>query len=242
MSKNKLFLMGLFLFLVLAAAHRASAQAHVIKIAVIDTGYTENGAGLRACDGHVVPEDIDPSGHGSNVAGIIAQSIVRSHSACFLIYKVFVVSEGKLKLDMIAYLKALNDAKEQGAVLVNISLAGQGIVIGEELLIKRLLDSKVTVVAAAGNGGINFDELICDKECKAGKKPKQSGCVINPACLDSRIFVIANLNSNTTNYGAPVDKYVNGNQITANGYTLTGTSQAAAVFSGKVLRAYLGME
>lgn len=228
MSKSKLFLLGLFLFLVLAATHRANAALQ-IRIAVIDTGYTERGENLKMCAGHKAPADISPSRHGSNVAGIIVQGTRPSSDVCFLIYRAFELDDkGHLKFDLISYLSALQQARKDKATIVNISMSGHDSLIAETFLLEALLNSNITVVAASGNDG---------------KDLNKTGCNVYPACADPRIIVVANSSPGAhPNIGTVVDAYEEGNNRLASGVTLSGTSQAAAAHTARIIRRFLGME
>jgi hypothetical protein len=226
MSKSKVILLGLLLFIILAATHNANARP-MIRVAVIDTGYTEGGSDAKPCPGSDMPADIAQSKHGSNVAGIIAQGVQPSNDVCFLIYRIFRKEGSALKFDLFLYLNALNSAINDNATIVNLSVSGNGLVLAEALLIRRMLARNITIVAAAGNDSIDFSK---------------TGCNVFPACADPRIIVVANSAGTTSNLGPQIDAFENGGQRSANGVVLSGTSQAAAAHTGRIIRRFLGME
>ena len=103
---------------------------------------------------------------------------------------------------------------------MNISAGGPISDFNERAIIYTMLDNGITIVAAAGNTKINLDK----------------NCNYFPACYDERIHVIGTSNRYYSNYGKIVDVYLNGTEQTAYGITLSGTSQAAAIYTGKLIK------
>jgi subtilisin family serine protease len=128
------------------------------------------------------------------------------------------------------------------ADVINISAGGTWPNLTEKLLIKRALDMGIKVVAAAGNEASNLDIQ----------------CSFFPACYDRRVVSVGNLEERSqplwegvaeayltypaklSNYGTYVSRWEIGSNVTSNlpggrlG-TMSGTSQAAAVATGKIV-------
>jgi len=224
LSIPKAFLFGLLLIIIVLAAGNAKAE-HQIKVVVIDTGYTENGAGLKTCDNVAPPKDIAGSQHGSNVAGLIAKNVFPSNNVCFIILQAYKKGpKGELEFSHLLYFGALRRAIDLRVDFINLSLSGGASIAQEEFLIKQALDLGITVVAAAGNSGLDLNKL---------------GCIVYPACIDPRIIVVGNADSVTSNLGRVVDVFEPGNYQEANKVTLSGTSQAAALHTAYLVNQML---
>ena len=131
-------------------------------------------------------------------------------------------------------MKSIQEAVAYAIVLkvdiINISAGGKEFSLAESAIIKKALDSKITVVAAAGNNFVNLD-----KECN-----------FFPACYDERIIVVGNLNkdksiADTSNYGNYVKKWEVGQNVLSDAPNggeqyKSGTSQAAAIVTGKIVK------
>lgn len=130
--------------------------------------------------------------------------------------------------------KALKHAIEQKVDMINYSAGGKKFNQEEHDLIIEALDKGIIVVVAAGN---ESDELNKD-----GDK------TYYPAMYDERLIVVGNLKqpmsktrAPSSNYGPVVTSWEVGTNVFSriNGHTygfLTGTSQAAAIKSGKLVR------
>lgn len=138
--------------------------AHMPKVCIVDTGYnlghpdlqtnnvdgTDDGAGSWNIDGH---------GHGSHVAGTIAalggndQGVVGviSHSADLYITRVFSSSGRFIYASDLA--GAIEDCADAGSKVVSMSLGGILNTKAEAKSIRKVADSGVILVAAAGNDG-----------------------------------------------------------------------------------------
>lgn len=228
-------------------------QAKPIVIAVIDTGIDSKminhnslcksghkdftGTGLR-----------DSHGHGTHISGIIDQyaknyifSFKESPSKidsiranyCQIIIKFYDPQDHSL--DHISNItKSFKWAIKQKVDIINISGGGIGYSSEERAVVLEALNKGIKIVAAAGNEGANID------------KNKYY-----PAMYDKRIFVVGNLvNSHsrniaeTSNYGKSVNTWEVGTRVFSRmpnktfGF-MTGTSQATAVKSGKLIREML---
>jgi subtilisin family serine protease len=218
--KNTFIISGL---LVSATANSAPA----IKVAIIDTGIAEKQAHLCK-SGH---KDFTYTGlksennHGPNISGLIDKE-VNSDKYCQVILKFW---DDKSEVSSTHNsISALKEAIAQKVNFINYSAGGKGFNAQEYVLIEQALDMGITIVAAAGNEGMNLDEK----------------CDFYPACYDSRIIVVGNLKEDgqlnpTSNYGSRVTKYIVGTNRCANSICLTGTSQATAVMTGTLIKSRL---
>ena len=233
--------------------------AEPVKVAVIDTGFDENSTwsdasvfGLKKpklCkDGHEsfaktpTPYGIqDFNGHGTHVAGLIAKH-AEDADYCLVILKYFddrFVSFVNDKNQMVVnnFIEnsnaALRKAIDSGVSVINYSGGGYLKNVKECEMVKEALDKGIVFVAAAGNDG-----------------KKLSNNKFYPAMCDSRVVVVVNTDENgklvkSSNY---VEKNQNIFTASENGYRvlsllpnnkvglLTGTSQSAAVRSGKIVK------
>lgn len=206
-----------------------SSYSATVKIAVIDTGFGPINGPTKLCSsGHrdfttsnSILDEV-PSKHGTNIASLIERE-AGSGDYCLVILKVYNKGiKGIAKFNLDAYYEALKYAiNTLKPNVINLSISGKGRLEFETQLITKLLNMGTVIVVAAGNEKIDFDK---------------EGCIVYPACIDPRIYVVANLKGTGTNYGAQVDSYENGIEQTAGGTTLTGSSQAAAVFTGKAVK------
>lgn len=210
-----------------------------VVIAIIDTGigFTQLSARAKLCKfGHkdftgsdmvakgyktVDPVPFDTHGHGTNIAGIIDLAAKSSGiDYCLVIIKDY-PSKNPLKSEI----EALQYASDIGANIVNISAGGQEESLEETKSVKSLLDKGAILVAAAGN---DRNELTPTKRRYF------------PAQCDPRVIVVGNMSKNlsrspTSNYGSSVTRWEYGENVEGFGLTMTGTSQATAVATGKLL-------
>ena len=168
----------------------------------------------------------DNHGHGTHIAGIISRNAGNS-DYCLMVLKYYdpkVTNSDNLK----ASTKAFKYAISQNVDIINYSGGGTEYDETECKVIKQALDKGISVVAAAGNEGKGFD--------------KQA---YYPAMCDSRILVVENIGIDgkrmaSSNYGPDTLKAV-GELVMSlmpnNKYGLmTGTSQATAVITGKLVK------
>lgn len=201
-------------------------QAAITKIVVLDTGIDIKKTNVPLCkNGHrdfTLDKNpfIDKIGHGSNVTQTIYNN--SNKNVCFIIVKYFTLKNKDAYGDMqvaLEYVTTLNDYK-----ILNISAGGKGKITSEYINIKKILDKGKVIVAAAGN---EKDLLSISN----------NHCNYYPACLDRRVWVVANNHPSHSNYGFigdGIDIIIDGNNINAAGITLSGSSQSAAIFSGKL--------
>lgn len=148
-------------------------------------------------------------------------------------------------------------AIDHHANIINYSGGGSSPSPEEKELIVEALNKGIKVVAAAGNDGIDIDNDPCKgmktRETKVSCKqdyPNKYGTYY-PAMYDSRIYIVGNLVSydsgkiaKTSNYGDRVTYWEVGTDVLSRlpsgqyGY-MTGTSQATAIKSGKLVREML---
>lgn len=193
-----------------------SCNAKEIRIAVIDTGFdfTKKDQ-IKLCDtGHVnfsystIQED--EHGHGTNVAGLIARYAKNNY--CIIVIKAL----GPLALTD-GYSKAMKYINNLDYDILNISAAGANELFNERLYLDIALNRGKKVVVAAGNNSVYL----------------KKGCRVFPACIDDRIIVVGN-NDASSNFGPIVDIKENGNNQTALGIQLSGSSQSTAIITGKI--------
>ena len=209
-----------------------SANAKTIKIAVIDTGFDFNGKWNiqpKLCKyGH---KDFtgtglqDNHGHGTHIAGLIAKHAEQA-DYCLVILKFF---DPKKRSSVDLTTKAVQYAVNIKVDFINISAGGVNPSPLEQKAILNALNSLITVVAAAGNEMSNLTSKT-----------------YYPALYDERIVVVEAIDSKgnripASNYGPQVDYKELGHEVQSilpnNKYgTLTGTSQATAIVTGKLVK------
>lgn len=215
-----LFAVGCFV------GHIGYSKPPKIRIAVIDSGL--GGAEIQPylCeDGNVdlTGEGIrDVNGHGSNIAAIIANHM-NPETHCIMLIKWWHDKHTHVN----SLFSAVDHAIESNASYINMSLEGYVPDKQEEASIKYALRHGITVVVAAGNEGSDLG-TVCD---------------VYPACyriVHPNFYVVANFINghrySSTNYGGPVNAFENGVDVDAGGHVMTGTSQATAIFTNKLIR------
>lgn len=170
-----------------------------VTVAVIDTGVTlvPDLKQTKFVQGYDFVNDksdaFDDSGHGTHVAGTIAQSTNNSYGVAGIAYeatimplKVLAAHGGGTVADIA---EAIRYAVDNGADVINMSLGGSG----ESQLLAEAIDyayqKDVVVVAAAGNANQN-----------AASYPARYPHVIGVAALDA-----AGVKAPYSNFGAGVD-------------------------------------
>lgn len=226
-------------FLIPIPLHCDNAETR-IRIVVVDTGIVESYVKNYLCkSGHADVtgyglKDVD--GHGTNIASIIARSM-DSTRQCLVIIKWYHTAEQYSKdteHDQELYFKRLSNVVLQSyPSFVNMSLYGAKPILSEYRMIKTLLSRGATVVVAAGNKSMNLS-----KNCNA-----------YPACYklnNTNFHIVANYSSGIpstgiqgfsgSNYGGPATDKINGDNVCEGGVCLSGTSQAAALITGQLVR------
>ncbi|WP_353673615.1 DUF5942 domain-containing protein [Synechocystis sp. LKSZ1] len=170
-----------------------------ITVAVIDTGVSRvpDLRDTEFVEGYNFVEDStdtsDDNGHGTHVAGTIAQATNNRYGVAGIAYKakimplkVLSASGGGTVADIA---EAIQYAADKGATVINLSLGGGG----ESKTLRDAIDyaynKGVTIIAAAGNENKN-----------AASYPARYPKVISVAALDA-----TGNRANYSNYGAGVD-------------------------------------
>lgn len=210
-----------------------------VVVAVIDTGlsFSEETKNVRLCDtGHKdfttihrynmdqtnIPVPIDTNGHGTNIAGLI-QDFAGYANYCMVILKYF-DPKATGQQNLVASIAAIKYATSIKADYINYSGGGQLSDEAENIAVKTYLDNGGKFIAAAGNESNNMDQAP-----------------FYPAASDSRITVVGSTDTfgnrlPSSNYGTRINKWEVGYKMKAFGIKLTGTSQAAAITTGKMIR------
>lgn len=201
-------------------------SAELIQVAVIDSGYSTAAnaplcpRGHKNFSGFGTLIDEHPTRHGSNIAGLIAIEAGQT-GYCIVVIKILHKSP---TATIRAYINALKEVYDQGYKIVNISFAGPAPDKEEADLLRQLLDRGTTIFVAAGNNGTHLNPVQC---------------TVFPACVDPRLIVVSDPVLPQANKGPIVDLYIDGQNKTAGGVTLTGTSQSTAIATGSHIRSLL---
>jgi len=215
------------------------AQEKPKIVAVIDSGFrfSEKTKRVKLCQfGHrdfsaqnvfergytqtPIPKDIH--GHGTNIVGLI-QKYAGNANYCIVIIKFWnPQSNGQVNLNN--SVKALKYANNIKADYVNYSGGGPVSDFSEKIMVKAILNRGGKFIAAAGNEkeNINLHPYY-------------------PAMYDSRVITVGSTDSfgqrlDSSNYGPSVKKWEIGLNQEAFGIKMTGTSQATAITTGKLLK------
>jgi subtilisin family serine protease len=195
------------------------------KVVIIDTGLDLNDARFKpvlcssghkneSYDTHIT----DYHGHGTHIAGIIAQQAEEA-DYCLVIVKYYSQSPKAANFITAAlkYAVSLEDVK-----IINISAGGSDMDLDERDYI--LHNPNIIFNVAAGNNAKKLDP-----------------CDYYPACYNfPNMNVIGNL-APSSNYGSIVRAVERGQNVFSTapggGYaTHSGTSQATAIYTGKMVR------
>jgi serine protease len=174
-------------------------QGEGITVAVIDTGVsrvpdlrkTEFVKGYDFVNNQTQADD--DNGHGTHVAGTIAQSTNNGYGVSGIAYKAKIMplkvlsQEGGGTIADIA--DAIRYAADHGADVINMSLGGGGESILMQKAIDYAYDKGVVIIAAAGNSNQN-----------ASSYPARYPKVISVSALDA-----SGEKASYSNYGAGVD-------------------------------------
>lgn len=212
-----------------------------IKIGVLDTGFgfADRGHKVPLCNyGHKDftvdkaysttftskdPIPSDTNGHGTNIVGLIDKYASQgNNSYCFVIIKYF--SDKHSGVDnMAASVLSWIQVNSLKLDVVNYSGGGPNSDEIESSNVRAFLNRGGLLIAAAGNDNNMLGYFLHP---------------YYPAMYDSRITVVGNMDNtghrvHSSNYGPLVDTWEIGENQTALGITLTGTSQATAITTGK---------
>lgn len=207
-------------------------------VAVIDTGVDRESANLCAT-GHksFANNNSDPlqdnHGHGTHIAGIIGQYAGKG-DWCILSIKFYNI-DATGDQNMRAMVNSIQYAIRMNVSYINISGGGVLPNADEKAYILKALNNGIKVVVAAGNEHTNLG----------------TRCEYFPACYDKRIITVGNLSDPvkynrlpSSNYGSYVKRWEVGTNVEStlpNHRTgkMSGTSQAAAIATGKLLHEQL---
>jgi subtilisin family serine protease len=237
--------MKLILILLILITSQAYAECikPQVKVAVIDTGfgYGDIKKDTKLCEGvhtdftkdHMfkymginnwIPLDI--IGHGTNVVGLIEEYAKKSNvNYCIVILKFYSKNQSSTQ-NLKSSIAAIKFATEELKVdYINYSGGGPSPDPEEKRAVEKFLNQGGKLIAAAGNDG----KLIGSGDDE-----------YYPAMYDKRITVVGSLDqrgfiSKSSNYGKLVNRWEIGEEVTGYNITLTGTSQATAVATGKIL-------
>jgi len=222
-----------------------------IKVAIIDTGIDEMllSKPVYCNEGHKDFTNTglnDRHGHGTHISGIVDQyvkDVIFNYKLpssridnvvvnyCQIIIKFYDVKASNQD-NLENTIKAFKWAISQNVDVINYSGGGNDSSPEEKKVIIEALNKGIKIVAAAGNEHANLS-----------KKP------FYPAMYDKRIYVVGNLTQDrspatSSNYGNEVTYWEIGTNVLSrlpNGIygIMTGTSQATAVKTGKLIREML---
>lgn len=223
-----------------------AVHAKTLVVAVIDTGIDVSVRKLCKF-GHksfidkekdqinITPQD--DNGHGTHVADTIVNQAGTDGDYCIVSIKFYENTSSGVE-NLKKMINAFRYAMNIKADIINISGGGADFISQEFFMVLKALKKGIVIVAAAGN---NHEDL--DKDCN-----------YYPGCYDKRIVMVGNLKkdffgntsiSDSSNYGKRVSRWEVGTNVLAalpggkSGY-LTGTSQATAIATGKILKERLG--
>ena len=167
------------------------------------------------------PIPVDNHGHGTNVVGLIGK-YAGNTNYCIVVIKYYDPRDINAH-NLSNTVKAINYATNIGAKYINYSGGGIEMSNDESAAVKRFIDKGGTFIAAAGNEGSDLSTLG-----------------YYPAMDDKRVIVVGSVNKYGTvesysNYGERVNRYEEGTDQVGLGITMSGTSQAAAIATGKII-------
>lgn len=209
-----------------------------VTVAIIDTGFGFQGLGdpsVLCKKGHKdftttqrfvgnskikgVPMDLH--GHGTNIAGVVAK-YAEGADFCLVILKYYDRNTSEYE-NITNTIKAINYSRQIGATIVNYSGGGKASSPEEIAAVKAYLDNGGKFIAAAGN-----------------ERSDMSVFPYFPAMNDPRVIVVGSKDfygrpEAYSNYGDRVNEWEFGTNQSGFGIVMTGTSQAAAVATGKII-------
>lgn len=206
-----------------------------VTVAVLDTGFGYHNLGhdAKLCRyGHkdftsdnvvtkeyatAVPIPVDYNGHGTNVVGLIGKQLPVASNYCIVVIKVY-DKKGRTGNSI----RAIRYAADIGADFINFSAGGTEPDYDEEREVRRYLSHGGRFIAAAGNEG----KLLS----KQGYYPAMYPGVVAVGNLTHTREIETH-----SNYGRQVSRWEVGEAQEAWGITMTGTSQATAVATGKLV-------
>lgn len=210
----------IFLITILLCSFTSAMDMDHITVAVIDTGVPSNSEAFKRC--YKMPDrDLtgtglqDLNGHATNVANII-KNTANSEDVCYVFIKYTNGRDSGIEKSN----EALRIAIEYGVDIINYSSSGAGYSTEEKEILKVALKNNIIVVAAAGNDGKNLDR----------------SCDAFPACYGFKLpMLIVGCKDYNANHGKVVTIKEKCYKVVAGGFTMTGSSQATAKITGRML-------
>ncbi len=169
------------------------------------------------------PVPKDKHGHGTHMAGIIDTYAKRTNESFCLVILKYYDERGWGNENLNHTVEAIQYARQIHADYINYSGGGVQKSQAETEAVKAFIDSGGTFVAAAGN-----------------EKSNTSFFPYYPAQDDERVISVGNGNDEnhrapSSNYGKKVKRWENGVEVQMYNHRMTGTSQAAAIATGKIV-------
>ncbi len=209
------------------------AYAEPLKVAVVDTGLDRSDprfAGKLCATGHYnfvngSDSTLDVNGHGTYVAGLIVR-YAKSADYCLIILKFY--DDSYVANNEKNATRAIKAAVQAGATVVNLSMGGDDFYEPEYLAIKE--NPGVQFIAAAGNDG---KELNVNTRFYPASYPLSNITSVGAA-------EVTGARRESSNYGKAVKAWelgVGPISWLPNGAvgSMTGTSIAAAIYTGRVI-------
>lgn len=220
--------MKMIIFISLLLVSHVVIADPLLKIAVIDTGFSRNdyNKNVKICDNKGIDftgtHIKDNHGHGTNVASLIANQ-AGNVNYCLMILKY--TDPDAITDPVYTTEAAINYAIDHGANVINYSSGGEFNTETDKKVFQKALDKKIVFFVSAGNNKENLDKK----------------CDFFPACYDPRLIVVGNgptqeRKDYTSNYGKVVDIWIDGNDQDAGGQILSGTSQSTAIACGRFIK------
>lgn len=205
----------------------SSNHKNLKKVAIIDTGVEAENAQIAPYLSDPTKEAEDQNGHGTQIAGLIADSFTRNKltPAQVRIYPVKVADEAG-KCTILQLYLGIRQAIDHEADILNISMGTKNIA-GSKLLesvIKEAYEKRIIVVTSAGNDNADI----------AGYVLANLKTVITVGSVDAK-----KVKSDFSNYGNELDCVAYGESLVAKGLkgrteTVSGTSYAAALVTAEL--------
>ena len=220
---------------------RRMVATNPVVVAVIDTGLTistmtreaklcvrdhknfTSNPKVQSTQYTVDPIPVDNHGHGTNIAGLIQTYAGDGDNYCLVIIKYY---DPKSPWDnnLENTVKAIRYATKIGAKYINYSGGGMETSSDERAAVKEFLNAGGKFIAAAGN-----------EKSDLSLKPYY------PAMDDERVIVVGSKEvdgkvAKYSNWGTRVNRWELGSYRTGFGVTESGTSQATAIATGKIIR------
>lgn len=220
--KNNILLLSMFLYFTFSQANEVYDTETRTKIVVVDSGLRiSKEITPYLCKQQLNGYKVTKGGrHGTNISYIIIKDLDKTK---YCLTMIAALSDfGMTEFD--SYNKEFKKVLDiQNVKYVNLSLNGPGSDETERDIIKKLINKKIHVTVSAGNNSSFLDY----------------NCNTFPACYrfkNEYFHIVGNKTRKDSNYGKVVTEWENGNNINGGGIVLSGTSQAAAVFTNKLIK------